>query len=381
MFSPIPFQVDEKTKKNDFVFHHGLEKNPEDRDGLFNGNDELVIMARDLGDRVVDISSAMAKASIAAEISARDPVDGGMGFAYLFYIKNAPPPLSDVDYATIDPQTSRITTLHYELAFSEKAPMSIGELRVHEAGSGDGVNYCDRFKARVHVKVAGISIAKNEEDFTSEMVAWIDGPVRVIRRTRSQLNLFWNIPSPSARMDNIYYYNSFAFPIEVYLPIDVGFIVKEPHFRVSGDSPRLSGQRRYRNNLYPEGVIQDGKMSDLEKKLAADTRPIVWSSTGTTGPDGKDYGGWFNRILVEGDNPDWRPRVFYIDDADHLDPPDDEPGSYGNGGYQIDGLTDITAGTYHLESTMYSVPVFEPGMAELYMRILEHPLEIELKIK
>ncbi len=375
----IPYQIDEMTAKDDFVFRDGIEKNPEDGDGLFNGNDELVIMARDLGDGVADLSEHISGYKAAAEISVRDPVDGGRAFAYVLYFPIKAPARSAVDYATIDPLTSRIVTLHYVLGFSESAPMSISELRVTEAGGGDRVDYCDRFKARFHAKVAGISIDKTEEDFINEMVAWIDGPVRVIRRTRSQLRLLWNIPSPSARMDNIYYYNSFSFPVEIYLPIDMGFIVKDARLRLSGDSPRLAGQRRYRNSLYPEGVVQDGKMSELEKTLSQDTRPFTWSSTGTTGPDGKDHGAWFNRLIVKGDNPDWKPRVFYIDDENHLDPPDEEAGSYGNGGYQVDGLNDITSGTYHLESIMYSVPVFEPTMVEIYMRILDHPLEIRIE--
>ena len=377
--SPIPFQVDEKTVTKDFVFANGREKNPEDGDGLFNGYDELVVMARDLGDRADDLSSLISGYTAAAELSALDPVDGGRAYAYVLFFSKKAPARSDVDYVAIDPATSRITALYYTLGFSREAPMAMDELRVTAAGGGDGVDYCDRLKARLHCRIAGIDIDKTEEDFTDELVAWIDGPVRVIRRTRSQLMLVWNIPSPSARLDNIYYYNSFSFPTEIYLPIDVGFVVKDAKFRVSVDSPRLSGQRRYRNSLYPEGVIQDGKMSEEEKKMAADPRPFTWSSTGTVGPDGKDHGAWFNRLIVEGDNPDWKPRVFYVDDENHLDPPDLEPGSFGNGGYQIDNLTTLSAGTYHLESVMYSVPLFDPAMAELYLRILDQPLDISVK--
>jgi len=379
-FEPAPFQIDEKTEYDDFVFPYGKDNNPEDGDGRFNDNDELVVMARDLGDRADDFEALVPPYQTAMEIKVSDPVDKGVGYAYLLYFSGNPPPLSLIDYVDIDPENNRIEAIHYTLGFSEEAPMAMDELSVTKAGGGDGVDYCDRLKARLHAEIAGISVDKNEEDFTSKLVAWIDGPVRVIRSTRSGLILFWNIPSPAARIDNVYYYNSFSFPTEIYLPIEVGFLVKDTIFRVSVDSPRLSGERRYRNTLYPRGVIQDGKMSDKEKKMAADPRPFTWSSTGTVGPDGRDHGAWFNRLIVEGDNPDWQPRVFYIDDENHLDPPDLEPGSFGNAGYQISGLTDITAGTYRLESIIYSVPVFDPSMVELYMRILDHPLEISLNV-
>lgn len=377
--TPIPFQVDEKNADGDFVFPNGKEKNPEEGDGRFNGNDELVIMARDLGDELPGPAILPAGFDRAAELLLRDPVDAGRGFAYLLSFSGTAPSCSPEDYVNINPATSRISALHYTLGFSKKAPMAMDELRVTPAGGGDNVDYCDRLKARLHVKIGGVRIDKNEEDFTNEMVAWIDGQVRVVRRTRSRLILLWNLESPSAKLDNIYYYNSFSFPTEVYLPIDLGFLVSEPHFRVSVDSPRLSGQRRYRNSLYPEGVIQDGKMSEQEKKLANDPRPFSWSSTGTVGPDGKDHGAWFNRLLVQGDNPQWKPRVFYIDDEKHADPPDEEFGSYGNAGYQISGLTNLSRGVYRLESVMYSVPVFDPSLVPLYMRILDQPLQLEMK--
>jgi len=102
------------------------------------------------------------------------------------------------------------------------------------------------------------------------------------------------------------YYNSFSFPTSVTLPFDGDKIVSEGSFRVSIDSPRLSGQRRYRNSNWPEGVIQDGVMSETEIKLAADTRPFTWSSTGNPGPEGKDSGAWLNRLKVMTDN---RPSV------------------------------------------------------------------------
>jgi hypothetical protein len=377
-FLPIPFQIDEKTNKGDFVFPNGKEKNPQDGDGLFNGLDELVVMARDLGGRAEDLSPYMSGYESAFELAVTDPQDQGQGFAYILVFAGDPPRGAELDYVTIDPATSRIQALYYTLGFSPSAPMAMNELRVTTAGGGDGVDYCDRLKARLHCQIAGVDIDKNEEDFTNVMTAWIDGPVRVVRRTRSQLLLFWNIPSPSAKLDNIYYYNSFSFPTEVHLPIDMGFIVKDAHFRVSVDSPRLAGERRYRNSLYPEGVIQDGKMSPEEKTLAEDRRPFAWSSTGTVGPDGKDHGAWFNRLLVEGDNPEWKPRVFYIDDETHLDAPDEEPGSFGNGGYQIDGLSSLAAGAYRLNSIMYATPVFEPAMANQFLRILDAPLRMEV---
>jgi hypothetical protein len=378
--TPLPFQIDEKNNKDDYIFPNGKEKNPEDADNMFNGTDEFVFMAKDMGEKLSNQQMMeLDKSGEVFEISAKDPVDGAVSYAYIVYDHKKPPQISSEDYVDIDPENNRIVAEHYELGFAKDAPMAIDELFITEAGGGDGVDYIDRLKARLHCEIAGISIDKNEDDFSEEIVAWIDGPVRVVRRTRSRLILFWNIPSPSSKLDSTYYYNSYVFPMEIYLPLDVGFIVKDAHFRVSMDSPRLSGERRYRNSLYPEGVIQDGKMSEKELEMSKDKRPFNWSATGTIGPDGKDYGAWFNRMIVEADNPEWQPSIFYIDDENHLDPPDVEAGSFGNGGYQISGLTNLTAGTYHLESVMSATPEFDLSMVELFMRTIDHPLEITIK--
>jgi len=51
-FLPIPFQVDEKDAKGNFVLLSGKEANPRDANGLLDKGEELVFMARDCGDRV-----------------------------------------------------------------------------------------------------------------------------------------------------------------------------------------------------------------------------------------------------------------------------------------------------------------------------------------
>lgn len=78
------------------------------------------------------------------------------------------------------------------------------------------------------------------------------------------------------------------------------------------------------------------------------------------------------------DNPSFRPRVYYVDDGNHADPPDEEYGSYGNTGYQVTDLQGLPAGEYELVSVMYNVPVFSPEIVPLYLNILDHPLQVKL---
>lgn len=49
---PIPFQIDEVIgvdKNREFVYTHGKKKTQDEDKGVFDANDQLVFMARDLG--------------------------------------------------------------------------------------------------------------------------------------------------------------------------------------------------------------------------------------------------------------------------------------------------------------------------------------------
>lgn len=366
-FLPIPYQVDEHDAKGNLIFSNG-KKAGRDNDPAFDINDELVFMVSDCGDRVSpeNFSEEVEKA---VELTVTDPVNGQKGWVYAVAYKDSPK-RSPVDYVRYDNSTNVIYARNYTMGFSKSAPIAIGHLAMTKAGGGRGDNQADRLKIRFSAKVMGLLIEKDEEGFSSEVVAWIDGPVRVVRRTKNRQTLFWKIPTPSAYLDNIYYANVFEFPTRVDLPFDVKTFLSNPKFRVSTDTLCSVSGRIYMNEKNPNPVSIDGKMSDAEKKM--DKSPYSWMIIAQPGE-----GSWMNRLLYDKKSTPAVPKLYYMDDASSLDPPEEDPGQCGEVGYTLENLIEVSKGVLRLTSVMYNIPKFDQSKIQDYLNILDRPVRVE----
>jgi hypothetical protein len=101
-FQPVPFQMDERDEKGEYVFTMSVEggkttpSNEADQDPKLDANDELVFMVFDAGDRHPEVSFPDG-VDKGVEIEITDPVDGGKAWIYLFAFKNEAP-RSGLDY-------------------------------------------------------------------------------------------------------------------------------------------------------------------------------------------------------------------------------------------------------------------------------------------
>ena len=373
--SPIPFQIDERDADGDFVFPYGPKADPKAGDGLLGAGDELVFMAADAG------ASAPPPLwpddwKAAAVIELTDPTDDGRAWAYLLAF-DEPPAKSAVDYVAYDNRTATVTTDRYRMGFHPKATIGIGDLAVLPGGGGDGSDDVDRLKIRFSGKtIFGFTVNRQEEDFSSKTIAWIDGPVRVVRRTRNRMVLFWKIPSPASDIDNVYYRNSFEFPTRVELPFDAKSIFKSGEFRVSTDldCDEVTG-RVFRNENNPVGVTIDGRTDDAERAL--DARPYDWSSVAGRGEN--DRGGWLNRLVYDPTIAPIRPVLYYVDDETALDPPEDYPGQCGDIGYYLEGMVDVKKGMFELVSVLYQIPDDDPRTIRRALKVLDAPLAVAVR--
>lgn len=369
----IPFQIDERDSGGDLVFPFGPKKNA-DPEPDFDANDELVFMAKDAGAKAP--RAAWPKnADAALEIEITDPLNGTKGWAYAMSFA-APPPKSNVDYVNISKDGSKISTARYSTSFCREAPIAFGSIALTKEGGGDGMNYIDRLKIRATVvpHMVNLRLNKSENDFTSELIAFIDGPVRVIRRTNNKMMLFWKIPSPGSIVDNVYYYDQFIFPTEVNVPFDIGAMLKEMSFRVTTDHNKRAKGMRFVNSNNPKGTSIDGRMTPDEKNLNLD--PYSWMVIHGTKPGRR--GGWLNRIEFDKEIKA-QPYLFYMDDEKALDPPESDPGQIGNIGYDIRYMETLKKGIWRLTSYMYNVTDFHAGDEKQYLEILDHPLAISVK--
>ena len=54
ILKPVPYQIDERRPDGDFAFPFGPRPSFDDDRGIFDDNDELVFMVKDVGGRVAE---------------------------------------------------------------------------------------------------------------------------------------------------------------------------------------------------------------------------------------------------------------------------------------------------------------------------------------
>jgi len=372
--TPIPYQIDERKPDGDLAFPLGPNPSFDEDKGTFDRNDEILFMTKDLGGKA-DSNHYPDGVDKNVEVLISDPLTKEEGWAYIFAL-SAPPPSSDIDYVSCDKACNTVKALHYENVFTRDARIGFDELAITKAGGGTGKNLIDRLKirAKTGTKIIPITIRKNEGDCVSELIAYIDGPVRVIRRTKNQMFLFWKIPTPAAFIDNVYYYNYFLWPTVVDVPFHVNKLLKNCEFLVVTDGNSNSKGRIFINSNNLEGVVMDGKMSEEEKNL--DLSPYNWSVVYCT-KEG-DTGGWMNRLIYD-TTIEVQPMLFYLDDKMVKEPPEHEKGYFGAIGYDLKKMETLRSGTWELTSIMYNIPAYRPGDEVEYLNIIDHPIEVKVK--
>ncbi len=375
-FKPIPFQIDER-RDGDYVFPFGPKASEDTDGGRFDADDELVFMVKDAGGYAPQPFWPKG-VKLCSSVEITDPLNGKKAWVFLFlFDKKAP--RSKIDYVRYEHSTGTIYAERYVMGFHPRAKLGFGYLAITKEGNGAGrkFNSVDRLKIRFEATtVLGIKISRNEEEFTSRTIAWIDGPVRIIRRVKARIILILKIPSPAATLDNIYYFNAFEFPVVVHLPFDPSAVIKSSTFRVSSDGlcigSRMGG--RFYNSRNTAGVVIDGRMSEDEKRM--DVGTYSWMvATGTE----KHPGGWFSRLFYDRDSP-IHPKLYYVDGKDSRDPPEDSPGQCADIGYYIEDLQLIKKERLELKSVMHQVPRYEPGDEAIYLNIADHPLQVKCSL-
>lgn len=373
----MPFQVDEKTPKGDYAFTKWHIGKPVRDDGKWDSNDELVFMAADMGGRAEPFPWPDG-AIVCFELEAHDPVDGGKAYAYLCSF-SGPGPKSKIDYVRLDVAKDEIETVDYVVGYDPKAPISLSKLQVKKEFGGQGADVADRLKIRVKAEAAmGLfELDRNEEDFIVENVAYIDGPVRVIRLSKAWQKLFWNIPTPSSLQFTTYYRNAVEFPMTVNIPFDVSLFFKNLSMRVSIDTPdNVPGLRRYYNNNNPKGVAVDGVMSPAEINM--DRRHVKWQVIAGTTPEHPE--GWLALQTIKTDNKSPISfSLYYQDDINKPDPPENIPGCYGNLGFEFTGVDSFKKGRMEMMVKQYPVLNYKPGDEIEYIQINSRPLRFSVK--
>lgn len=365
-FKAIPYQVDERDRDGRYVFKGA--------DGRFDARDELVFMAKDTGGETAGAKVRGAAAGAAIQLT--DPVGGGKAFVYLFaFERGKAPERSAVDYARCDRDCNFVDAANYAVGFSKEAPLVFDNLTIKKTGGGPGTDVLDRLKVRFHGETKfGITIDRNEDEFTSELTGVIDGPVRVIRETSNRMILYGKLPTPSAVSEQIFYYNSFEFPVTINVPLRLSFFLKDMRLTITSESSVTWGSRFYNANNR-KGVSVDGRMSPEERKM--NRGAYEWQVV--AGGKQPNTGAWLNRLIFDKKKTPAKISLHYVDDAKSENPPDGVPGQIGNLGYVIGNIENLRPGRHVLRTFMYNLNSYRPGDEIKTLNILDRPLKVSVK--
>jgi hypothetical protein len=176
-WAQIPFQVDERTPGGDYFAAD---------DGLWDANDEIVVVAQDCGDQAPPTAWAGGTFQTSRyEIAVTDPLTGNAAWAYL-YTAPSVTPVGTNYMAYSGTATNTITGTAYQIDFLDGKANIQTQMAVLPAGGGDGVDLIDRAKSRVKV----LLFTYTEDDLVSTIQGVKLGPVRFIERFTSKLTGF-----------------------------------------------------------------------------------------------------------------------------------------------------------------------------------------------
>jgi len=332
-FLAIPFQVDERDPEGEFVFPSGPQASEDADRGLLDHNDELVFLVQDAGDRAPGGAEDLPGVARWVEILLSDPLAlDKKAWVYLCRFSGTPPPLSLRNHIRYQPKDERIISDNYLLGY-RKGMSLYTDLQYPDGRGGYGPDLMDRIKVRIQVKFLFNIIRKkvSEDDFRAEVVAWKDGPVRVLRNVENYVRILFNLSSASVFSVSEYYPWYMYTPLRLTIPFDLKWVfnkfgISDWYWYFYGDLPGLDGGVLYSNRNQQGIPISTGHdMKWYEERV--DPKYLIWGYATL-----ENVGTWFCNMVVPDATYQFIRCYLHID-ANREDPPEDVPGQVSGGAF------------------------------------------------
>lgn len=268
---PIPFQIDQKNSEGDWVWavvpehraksivsHEDNDSEfsqPQTRDlttddqdplskSVFDSNDILVFMARDTGDRHFNAISEPGSATVELKIS--DSQNGTNGWVYIVRYESTPPARANQQYVTYQENARRVVAPSYEFVYSAEHSVMLDDLTV------SGVSILEQSRIAGKVK-AGLGPLTKTMKFDERAIdgydaGYINGPVRVIKRSIDHVEMGAGIRSPDVNCDHYYY----PWHAEVPMLFSIRFPVK---------GVEILATSKYRSGIFHSARVPEMKES------------------------------------------------------------------------------------------------------------------------
>lgn len=187
-------------------------------DFVLDGNDQLVFMAKDTGERA---TAEDLPARDVVEIQIDDPLDGGRGWAYLL----APDPAVDTaatPYVSFDRERQRATSPFYQVDYADGRNF-LTALRIAPAAGGSGDNLLRQTRMlgepTFSLLVGEVKLSFTENNSIVRVDGVRSGPVRAVRKVHLSVDLGSLFPDlPSGTVYTFHYFSSFTTPTKMSVP-------------------------------------------------------------------------------------------------------------------------------------------------------------------
>lgn len=363
---PIPFQIDER-QGSKIAMAHGKEPSRDEKPGVLDPDDLLVLMPCDAGAHAAaaQLASAVPGMETWREVQIDDPIDGTRAYAYV--VVAARPPHTDRRYVAYDEKADMVATARYRMGMVQALPNYFATAMEGPLGP----NLLDGLRLRAEAKLLGNlgTFRLTERDARNELVAWTAGPVRVVRRSRHDVDLLGIGIHISAGVANTAFYPLHVFgPGSLRLPISPGVVFREIEAMGGVDLRDLRGWRFVAPGTPPEGFAIDGRMDALER---------VYDAPGTWFVLVHDREAMLVTITLSENLAKAIPfGVVYVDDAERSSPPELVPGSVPLVGFRGRHVERLPADRYHFDLRVFLLPDYRPGDAERVLRERDRPLVV-----
>jgi hypothetical protein len=361
--APIPFQVDEVRPDGHYVLQDGPEPVTGDGSGVFDREDELVMMLKDMGPPAPRGSIVHPRA---LEIEAIDRRGGPPRYAYVEVVRS--PQLSRVRYVNYDPHDDRIETDFYRIGMVNGWPADFAIL--HHAGER-APNLIDRFKVRTSARILKFfHYHMNEDDVRNRLLAWKVGPVRMVRLESHSVNLLLGIRSPAIRSEVFAYRNFIDNPTRVSFPWAPRLVFDKVRVRVDVDYIDLSRFTLSWSGMTGPPIVIGDDSAEAVALERDDPPPANWIALRGDG-----------RVMVQTFRPSPDLRLIqhrlYYRDSSRPDPPERYPGQHPGVGYVTTGWRNLAGGTHEVDS----LSVILPGdySPRTFLRELETPPVVKIR--
>ncbi len=335
----IVFQIDQKDTQGRFLLP--LQQN---RGALLSAQDELVIRAKDLGQKL-DPDSELLRQNKLLEIKVLSQSLDNAGWFYINIKADkgslALNPERQLNYNKIQ---DTVASQNFKIRFSKSKPFLIDAFHWRLNNGLWSENLIDMMKIRHSGRFFGLKFRRTQDDYSSILAAVKQGPLRVIRRTENRIKVFWKLKTPLLFIDYIMLPDGFIMDTIIDIPFKISYFFSDLETFTTMDwNPDQSGYLSVYSPKLGAYIAINGMDSALKQTFnrIEDHYFSVKTFKGTLDVD-----------LQIPDNFPIRAMLYLADKPDTVDPPENFPGQTANVGFRTIGWENIDSQLYHLKFTV-----------------------------